>query len=78
LQTVKAQTYPWMFELVGHMGRLTGVPVVPNTSFNIMGKPIVDCIDDALAVLCSTGLDAVLVEDFLVRKRRAQGGWPLT
>lgn len=39
-----------------------------NTSFNIMGKPLVHSLDDAIAVFLSTGLDALVVNDYLIQK----------
>ena len=68
LQTVCAQNAPWMHRLTQALGALTGVPIVLNTSFNIMGKPIVHSVEDALAVFMSSGLDAVLIENTLIEK----------
>lgn len=68
LQTVDAGSNPWMHTLVHAFERLGGVPVVLNTSFNVMGKPIIHTVQDAMAVLMTTGLDAVLLEDVLVEK----------
>ena len=47
---------------------LTGVPIVLNTSFNIMGKPILHSAEDALTMFYTTGLDAVVIEDWLLTK----------
>lgn len=68
LQTVEAQTDPWMSGLLDAMDARTGVPIVLNTSFNVMGKPIVHSVQDAMAVLATTGLDGVLLEDVLIEK----------
>lgn len=68
LQTVDAEADPWMSGLLDAMERRTGVPIVLNTSFNVMGKPIVHSVQDAMAVLATTGLDAVLLEDVLIEK----------
>lgn len=48
--------------------RRTGVPVLLNTSFNVMGKPILHTTEDALTMFYTTGLDAVAVEDWLLVK----------
>jgi len=69
LQSVAREQAPWMADLLEAFRRQTGVPVVLNTSLNVMGKPIVHSVEDALAVLATTGLDALLCEDFLVEKR---------
>ena len=58
-----------MAALLTEFEHQTGLPVILNTSFNIMGKPIVHTVEDAMAVLMTTGLDAVLLEDVLVEKR---------
>lgn len=68
LQTVASQTAPWMHGLLQHLGARTGVPVLLNTSFNIMGKPIVHSVEDALAVFLTSGLDALLIEELLIEK----------
>jgi len=44
----------------------TGVPMILNTSLNVMGEPIVETPEDALWVLLFTGLDHLMLEDRLV------------
>ncbi len=68
LQTVSPGSAPWMHALTQEFGKLTGVPIVLNTSFNIMGKPIVHSVEDAVSVFMTTGLDALLVGDLLIEK----------
>lgn len=68
LQTVCPDSAPWMQDVVTEFEKLTQVPVVLNTSFNIMGKPIVDTVEDAVAMLLTSGLDGVLVDDLLIEK----------
>ena len=46
----------------------TGVPLLLNTSLNIMGKPIVHSLEDCLGLLFTTGIDALVVEDYLIEK----------
>ena len=47
---------------------LTGVPILLNTSFNLMGRPIVHRVEDAVAMFFTTGLDALVIEDALFVK----------
>jgi carbamoyltransferase len=47
------------------------MPAVLNTSFNVRGQPIVETPLDALATFAGTGLDAVVIGSFLVRKSRS-------
>ncbi|HEY7427737.1 MAG TPA: carbamoyltransferase C-terminal domain-containing protein [Gemmataceae bacterium] len=68
LQTVRREWNERFHDLVQEFHALTGVPVVLNTSFNVMGKPIIHTVEDALAVLHTTGLDAVALEDYWVEK----------
>jgi len=65
---VSRKTNPLYYELIEHFGRLTGVPVVLNTSFNVRGEPIVATPRDAFVCFCTTGLDALIMGDFLVKK----------
>lgn len=69
LQTVTAEASPWLAGLVRDMGAATGVPIVLNTSLNVMGKPIAHSVEDAVTILATTGLDALLVETLLIEKR---------
>jgi carbamoyltransferase len=68
LQTVRREWNEKFHGLIAEFHRLTGIPLVLNTSFNVMGKPIVHSVEDALAVLHTTGLDAVALEDLWVEK----------
>ena len=68
LHTVRAETSPRYHKLIDELGGITGVPVVLNTSFNIMGEPVVESPLQAIRCFFSTGLDALVIGDFLVRK----------
>jgi predicted NodU family carbamoyl transferase len=57
------------YELVRRFGELTGTPVLLNTSFNNNAEPIVQTVQDALSCFLTTEIDALVVEDFLVRRR---------
>ena len=68
LQTVKAAWNPRFHRLLDAFQRETGVPVLLNTSFNVMGKPIVHSVEDAAAVFMTSGLDALAIGDWLIAK----------
>lgn len=68
LQTVNETLNPWMHALLTEFEKVSKIPVVLNTSFNVMGKPIVHSVEDAMAVLVTTGLDAVLIDNVLIEK----------
>ncbi|MEQ1545708.1 carbamoyltransferase C-terminal domain-containing protein [Methyloglobulus sp.] len=70
LQTVKKESNPRFYELIEQFYQLTQVPILLNTSFNIMGKPLVHSLEDALTVFMTTGLDVLVVNDYLITKPR--------
>jgi carbamoyltransferase len=47
---------------------LTGVPIVLNTSFNLKGDPIVCTPKDAIQTFYTSGLDDLVIGDFVVSK----------
>jgi carbamoyltransferase len=71
LQTLAPDANPWLSSLLSELGRKTGVPVVLNTSLNVMGKPIAHGVEDAITILATTGLDAVLIDNVLIEKETA-------
>lgn len=68
LQTVARADAPALHAIVSEFHARTGVPLLLNTSFNVMGEPIVETPDDALWCFLATGLDFVVVEDRLFVK----------
>jgi len=71
VQTVSAQANDIFYELVAQFHRLTDVPVVLNTSFNIKGQPIVETPMDAISTFFGTGMDALFIGPFLINKTGA-------
>ncbi len=69
LQTVRKETNPRYHQLISEFAKLSGVPVILNTSFNIMGEPMVEHPLQAIRCFFSTGLDVLVLGDFVVRKR---------
>jgi carbamoyltransferase len=65
VQTVEKETEPLYHHLISTFDRLTGVPLVLNTSFNGYGTPIVETPADALASLEPMNLDAVVVGNYV-------------
>jgi carbamoyltransferase len=53
---------------VAEFGRLTGCPVLVNTSFNVRGEPIVCTPEDAYRCFMRTEMDLLVIEDFVLRK----------
>lgn len=68
LQSVTRERNALYHDLIAAFERLTGVPVLLNTSFNVMGKPILHSAEDAILMFHTTGLDVLVVDDWLVEK----------
>jgi len=68
VQTISRSQHALYYELVASFGRLTGIPVLLNTSFNTPGAPIVCTPRDALESFCGTALDALAIGPFLLEK----------
>jgi carbamoyltransferase len=68
-QSVSRAVSPRYWRLIDEFRKRTGVPCVLNTSFNLAGSPIVNSLTDALETFMNSDLDALVVEDFLVRRR---------
>jgi carbamoyltransferase len=68
LQSVRREWNPRYYDLIKSFFELTGVPMLLNTSFNIMGKPIIHSVEDAIGLFYTTGLDALILEDYLIEK----------
>lgn len=68
LQTVDQAKHPSFHRLLCEFGEITGVPVLLNTSFNIMGEPIVESPVQAIRCFYSTGLDELILGNYVLRK----------
>ncbi len=71
VQTVARQWNPRYYSLIESFGRLTGVPVLLNTSFNLRGEPIVNTPAQAYSTFARSGIDLLVLGDYLVRKERS-------
>jgi carbamoyltransferase len=69
LQTISRDTNPIFYRLIENFCRLTNVPVILNTSFNVRGEPIVCTPENAIDCYLNTGLDALAMGSFLLVKR---------
>jgi len=68
LQTVERELNPRYHRLIEAFGQLTGVPVLLNTSFNLKGEPIVASPADALSTFVRSGMDLLVLDDWIVQK----------
>jgi carbamoyltransferase len=68
IQTVTADRQPLYHRLISAFAARTGTPLVLNTSFNVMGEPIVCTPADAVACYLGTGIDALALGGYWVEK----------
>jgi carbamoyltransferase len=67
-QFVHREEHPLYYELIEHFGKKTGVYALLNTSFNVKGEPIVCTPRDALRTFFDSGLDVLIMNQFVVKK----------
>src|SRR2546425_32084 len=77
IQTVTRNTNPNYYDLISEFDRLTGCPVVVNTSFNVRGEPIVCTPADAYRCFMRTNIDCLVLGPFLLDKAQ-QPEWKET
>jgi len=68
VQTVTQFNNAPIYALIKEFMRLSGVPVILNTSFNLAGEPIVCSPEDALRTFYTSGIDVLIMENYVVRK----------
>lgn len=68
LQTVHKETNPRFHELIRQFEKLTGCPILINTSFNVRGEPIVCSPEDAYHCFMNTEMDYLVLENILLTK----------
>ncbi|MDX1959915.1 MAG: carbamoyltransferase C-terminal domain-containing protein [Leptospiraceae bacterium] len=69
LQTVSKEQNLLYYSLIQEFEKLTGIPIVLNTSFNLKGEPMVSSPKDAIRTFFTSGLDALIIGDFLIVKK---------
>lgn len=60
---------PRYYDMISAFNKKTGVPMVLNTSFNLKGEPLVNTPRDALRTFFSSGLDLLVLNSIIVRKK---------
>jgi carbamoyltransferase len=69
VQTVSKKVNPRYYRLIEEFSRLRGTPMIVNTSFNVMGEPIVNSPAEAVRCFYSTGIDSLVIGDYVLEKR---------
>lgn len=69
VQTVTRRDNGVFYDLINEFHKITGVPVILNTSFNDSGEPIVETPKDAIVMFCKTPLDYLVLGDYIIWKK---------
>ena len=75
LQTVDPESSPRFTALLARFADRTGCPILLNTSFNVRGEPIVCTPEDALLCFAHSGIDSLVLEDFIVDRESVPPTW---
>ena len=70
IQSVHKETNPRYYALIEEFYKLSGVPVLVNTSFNVRGEPMVCSPYDSYACFMGTEMDLLVIEDFILYKEK--------
>ncbi len=69
VQTVERERNPQMYAILQKFKKLTGHSIAINTSFNVRGEPIVCTPHDAYRCFMRTGMDILVLENFVLQKK---------
>lgn len=68
LQTVNQKSNSLYYNLINEFYKITGIPVIINTSMNVMGEPIVNTPEQAYNMIVKTDMDYLVMVNFMVQK----------
>jgi len=68
LQTIKRNQNSLYYDLIKEFGKISGIPILINTSFNIRGEPIVCTPYDAYKCMMGTGIDYLIMDKFIIKR----------
>ncbi len=68
LQTIRREANPRYYDVIKEFEKLSKVPILVNTSFNIRGEPIVMTPEHAYRCFTGTGIDYLVMDTFLIKR----------
>src|SRR3989344_3768900 len=68
LQTIRRSQNESYYDIIKAFGKLSGIPILINTSFNIRGEPIVCTPQEAYRCMMGTGIDSLVMDKFLIHR----------
>jgi len=67
IQTVSKYINPLYYSLINEFYKITGVPVLVNTSMNVRGEPIVNTPEQAYNMIIKTDMDYIVLGNYIVK-----------
>lgn len=68
VQTITEELFPEFYDLLTSVHKVSGIPIVLNTSFNDNGEPIVESPKDAIEAFLKMDIDMLVIGNYIVRK----------
>ena len=68
LQSVSRDVNPLYYDLIDEFYKITDVPVIINTSMNVMGEPIVNTPEQTYSMIQKTDMDYLIMGNHLLSK----------
>lgn len=69
LQTVSKTVNPLYYSLISEFNKITGVPVLINTSMNVRGEPIVNTPKEAFSMILKTDMDYLVMGNYMISRK---------
>ena len=69
LQTVSKESNTLYYNLINEFYKITGVPVIINTSMNVMVEPIVNTPEETYSMILKTDIDYLVMGNYLISKK---------
>ena len=73
IQTVKRKQNPHYYDLISEFYKVSGMPILFNTSFNLGGEPLVETLDDAVRTLANSDMEYLYLPEYnvIIEKKNA-------
>jgi len=72
LHSVNREVSPYYYAVIEEFHKLTGCPIIINTSFNVRGEPIVNSPEDAYRCFMRTNIDYLVLENYFLDKQQQE------
>lgn len=72
LHTVSREVSPYYYAVIKEFYKLTGCPIIINTSFNVRGEPIINSPEDAYRCFMRTNIDYLVLENIFLDKQQQE------